>query len=86
MSLPKMVRVKQLFPRISFDDVREAVQSELVSIGIESIIKSGDLTVPKGMTKNEFISKREKEIQKLQGASRFETKYTNGAATLTFGS
>ena len=42
MSLPKMVRVKQLFPRISFDDVREAVQSELVSIGIESIIKSGD--------------------------------------------
>jgi len=37
-----MVRVKQLFPRISFDDVREAVQSELVSIGIESIIKSGD--------------------------------------------
>ena len=42
MSLPKMVRVKQIFPRISFNDVREAVQSELVSIGIESIIKSGD--------------------------------------------
>ena len=32
---------------------------------VESIIKSGDLTVPKGMTKNEFISKREEEIQKL---------------------
>ncbi len=45
---------------------------------VESIIKSGDLIVPKDMTKNEFISKREKEIQKLQGASRFETKYTNG--------
>ena len=45
---------------------------------VESIIKSGDLIVPKGMTKNDFISKREKEIQKLQGASRFETKYTNG--------
>ena len=45
---------------------------------VESIIKSGDLIVPKGMTKNEFISKREKEIQKLKGASRFETKYTNG--------
>ena len=42
MSLPKMVRVKQLFPRAFFDDVREAVQSELVSIGVESIIKSGD--------------------------------------------
>ena len=42
MSLPKMVRVKQLFPRTSLDNVREAVQSELVSIGIESIIKSGD--------------------------------------------
>ena len=40
MSLPKMVRVKQLFPRAFFDDVREAVQSELVSIGVESIIKT----------------------------------------------
>ena len=45
---------------------------------VESIIKSGDLIVPKGMTKDEFISKREREIQKLQGASRFETKYANG--------
>ena len=45
---------------------------------VESIIKSGDLIVPKGMTKDEFISKREREIQKLQGPSRFETKYANG--------
>jgi len=42
MPLPKMVRVKQLFPRVFLEDVRRIVQSELVDIGIASIIKSGD--------------------------------------------
>ena len=45
---------------------------------VKSIIKSGDLVVPKGMTQNEFIMKRENDISKLKGANRFETKYTNG--------
>ena len=45
---------------------------------VKSIIKSGDLVVPKGMTQNEFIMKRENDIHKLKGANRFETKYMNG--------
>ena len=45
---------------------------------VKSIIKSGELEVPKGMTQNEFIIKRENDIHKLKGVNRFETKYMNG--------
>ena len=45
---------------------------------VKSIIKSGELVVPKGMTEEEFIIKRENEIHKLKGIKRFETKYMNG--------
>ena len=45
---------------------------------VKSIIKSGELLVPKGMTEEEFIIKRENEIHKLKGIKRFETKYMNG--------
>ena len=45
---------------------------------VKSIIKSGELAVPKGMTQNEFIMKRENDIHKLKGVNRFETKYMNG--------
>ncbi len=45
---------------------------------VKSIIKSGELVVPKGMSQSEFIEKRENDIHKLKGINRFETKYTNG--------
>jgi len=45
---------------------------------VKSIIKSGDLVVPNGITQDEFIMKRENDIHKLKGARRFETSYTNG--------
>ena len=45
---------------------------------VKSIIKSGELVVPKGMSQSEFIDKRENDIHKLKGINRFETKYTNG--------
>ena len=45
---------------------------------VKSIIKSGELVVPKGMTEDEFIIKRENDIHKLKGINRFETKYMNG--------
>ena len=42
MPLPKMVRVRQHFPRKVVADVRQAVQLELEEIGGTSIIKSGE--------------------------------------------
>ncbi len=45
---------------------------------VKSIIKSGELVVPEGMTQDEFIMKRENDIHKLKGVNRFETKYMNG--------
>ena len=42
------------------------------------IIKSGLLEVPKGMTENEFIDQREKEINNFKDKQRFETTFTDG--------
>ena len=42
------------------------------------IIKSGLLEVPKGMTENEFIDQREKEINNFNDKQRFETTFTDG--------
>ena len=42
------------------------------------IIKNGLLEVPKGMTENEFIDQREKEINNFKDKQRFETTFTDG--------
>ena len=47
MPLPKMVRVKQHFPREIVSDVRQAVQLELEEIKCTTIIKSGETVVLK---------------------------------------
>ena len=58
----------------SFDLKKGITRKQLV----KSIIKSGELIVPNGITEDEFIIKRENEIHKLKGIKRFETKYMNG--------
>ncbi len=42
------------------------------------IINKGYLEVPKGMSKNQFIEEREKEINSLEGKQRYETTFTDG--------
>ncbi len=42
------------------------------------IINKGYLEVPKGMSKNQFIEEREKEINALEGKQRYETTFTDG--------
>ncbi len=45
---------------------------------VKHIINSGNLKVPEGMSADQFIEQREKEINSFEGKQRYETTFTDG--------